>query len=61
MKTFLLFHIIGYESEKDNKLTNRVDVKLVDTNYEFALSRAKEMFDRKLWIPIEVTEFESKK
>lgn len=59
MKTFLVFHLVGYESEKESQLTNRVDVKLIDTSYENALARAKELFDRAVWFPLEVTEFKS--
>lgn len=61
MEKFLLFHFVGYNSKlNEETLTDRVDIKLIDTDYDSALIRARDIVVRNAWFLIEVTEFHKK-
>lgn len=58
MKTYLVFHVVGYE-QKDQlgNLEEKVVIRLIDTTYEKALERAKKMVNKPFWLLGEVIEY----
>ena len=58
MKTYLLFHIVGYEGEDPlHNLENKVVIRLIDKSANSALKRAEEMVKKKFWEIAEIVEF----
>jgi hypothetical protein len=59
--TYLVFHLVGYERKDElGNLHDRVVIRLIDTNYESALERAKLIIDKSFWLLAEVVEFMEK-
>ena len=62
MKTYLVFHIVGYDSKLENgEFTNKVVIRLIDTDYENALKRAQDIVEKQFFFLAEVVEFEEGK
>jgi len=61
MKTYLVFHVVGYE-QKDQlgNLEDKVVIRLIDKTYEKALDRAKKIIEKPFWLLGEVIEYEEK-
>ena len=58
MKTYLIFHIVGYEKiDQLGNLEDKVVIRLIDTTYENALERAKKIIDKPFWLLAEVVEY----
>jgi hypothetical protein len=58
MKTYLLFHLVGYNGEDPlHNLEEKVVIRLIDETYESALERAKKIIEKKFWMLGEVVEF----
>ena len=58
MKTYLLFHMVGYNGEDPlHNLEDKVVVRLIDNTSDKALSRAKKLVEKKFWLIAEVVEF----
>jgi len=58
MDTYLVFHIVGFNRQDElGNLHDRVVIRLIDTNYENALSRAMLIIDKPFWVLAEVVEF----
>lgn len=61
MTTYLVFHIVGYERKDElGNLFDKVIIRLIDTNYESALERAKKIYVKPFWILGEVIEYKEK-
>lgn len=56
--TYILFHLVGY-SKKDEfgNLEDKVVVRLIDTEYNKALERAKKLIEKPFWLLAEVVEY----
>lgn len=66
MKTYLVFHIVGYTKWAKNSLgqdemVDKVIMRLIDTSPENALTRAQAMIKRDQWLVAEVVEFREDK
>lgn len=66
MKTYLVFHIVGYTKWAKNSLgqdemVDKVILRLIDTSPENALNRAQAMIKRDQWLVAEVVEFKEDK
>lgn len=66
MKTYLVFHIVGYTKWAKNSLgqdemVDKVIIRLIDTTYESALARAQMTVKRDQWLLAEVVEFKEGK
>ncbi len=62
MKTYLVFHIVGYERRDElGNLLDKVVIRLIDTTYKSALDRAKKIVDKPFWILGEVVEYKEDK
>jgi len=66
MKTYLVFHIVGYEKYVDHPvqgqiMDKKVVLRLIDTAYEKALTRAKKLIKRDQWLLAEVVEYREDK
>lgn len=60
--TYLVFHIVGYERKDElGNLHDKVILRLIDTTYETALERAKQIIEKPFWILGEVVEFNKDK
>ena len=58
MKTYLLFHIVGYEGEDPlHNLEDKVVIRLISTTPEKALERAKKLIKKKFYLIAEIVEF----
>ena len=58
MKTYLIFHIVGYEKmDQLGNLEEKVVIRLIDETYESALKRAKKIIDKPFWLLAEVVEY----
>ena len=58
MKTYLIFHVVGYDKKDQlGNLEDKVVIRLIDTTYESALKRAKKIIDKPFWILGEVVEY----
>lgn len=58
MKTYLVFHVVGYE--KKDQLGNLEDksvLRLIDISYDSALKRAKKIINKPFWVLGEVVEY----
>lgn len=58
--TYLLFHLVGYDVEDyDNpaNLKGRVIIRLIDSNFESALERAKKLINKPYWLLAEAVEY----
>lgn len=64
MKTYYVFHLVGYKKTIDTvrgpELEDKVVLRLIDTSYKSALRRAKEIIKRDQWLLAEVVEYEDK-
>jgi len=59
--TYLLFHMVGYNGEDPlHNLEDKIVVRLIDTNINSALERAKEIIEKKFWMCAEIVEFKEK-
>ena len=59
--TYLVFHIVGYDRKDElGNLHEKVVLRLIDTTYETALERAKQIIDKPFWVLGEVVEFKDK-
>lgn len=59
--TYLVFHIVGYDRKDElGNLLDKVILRLIDTNYESALERAKIIIDKPFWVLGEVVEYHEK-
>jgi hypothetical protein len=59
--TYLVFHIVGYDRKDElGNLIDKVILRLIDTNYETALERAKTIIDKPFWTLGEVVEYPHK-
>jgi hypothetical protein len=59
--TYLLFHMVGYNGEDPlHNLEEKVVIRLIDTNVDSALDRAKRLVEKKWWIVAEIVEFKDK-
>ena len=55
---YLVFHVVGYDSKDEFKnLEDKVVIRLIDTTYENALKRAKEIIEKPFWVLGEVIEY----
>lgn len=62
MKTYLIFHIVGYTKQDPvGNLEEKVVIRLIDTSYDSALKRAKKMIEKPFWILAEVVEYQEGK
>ena len=62
MKSYLLFHIVGYNTKNSElDLTDKVVISLIDKTYESALKRAHEIVSRNFWFLAEVVEYKETK
>ena len=65
MKTYLIFHLVGYtkweETLRGQEMKDKVILRLIDTNYESALQRAKNIIERDQWLLAEVVEYKEDK
>ena len=64
--TYLIFHLVGYTKWIDHPLQgqimeDKVVLRLIDTSYESALERAKDIVRRDQWILAEVVEYKEDK
>jgi hypothetical protein len=58
MKTYLVFHIVGYEKKDQlGNLEDKVILRLIDKTYENALKRAKKIIKKPFWLLGEVIEY----
>jgi hypothetical protein len=56
--TYLVFHIVGYDRKDEfGNLLDKVILRLIDTDYESALERAKIIIDKPFWTLGEVVEY----
>jgi hypothetical protein len=56
--TYLVFHLVGYERKDElGNLHEKVVLRLIDTTYESALDRAKQIIDKPFWLLAEVVEY----
>lgn len=61
MKTYLVFHVVGYDKRDQlGNLEEKVVLRLIDSTYESALERAKKIIEKPFWILGEVVEYEEK-
>jgi len=59
--TYLVFHIVGYDRKDElGNLIDKVVLRLIDTDYETALERAKLIIDKPFWTLGEVVEYQQK-
>jgi hypothetical protein len=59
--TYLIFHIVGYNKKDElGNYLGRVVIRLIDTTYESALSRAMKIIDKDNWELAEVVEYNKK-
>lgn len=59
--TYLVFHIVGYDRKDEfGNLSEKVILRLIDTNFESALERAKTIIDKPFWVLGEVVEYHTK-
>lgn len=62
MKTYLIFHIVGFDKQDQlGNLDGKVVIRLIDTSYESALKRAKKMIEKPFWLLAEVVEYQEGK
>lgn len=66
MKTYLVFHIVGYKKWTQNQLgqsdmEDKVVLRLIDKTYDSALKRAKAIISRDNWLLAEVIEYQEDK
>lgn len=62
MKTYLIFHIVGYTKQDQlGNLEDKVVIRLIDTDYKSALERAKKIVDKPFWLLAEVVEYQEGK
>ena len=62
MKTYLLFHVVGYNGEDPlHNLDDKVVIRLIDTTVESAMERAKKLVEKKFWLTAEIVEFTKEK
>ena len=62
MKTYLIFHIVGYEKKDQlGNLEDKVVLRLIDSTYESALKRAKKIINKPFWVLGEVVEYKEDK
>lgn len=62
MKTYLIFHIVGFRKWVENPIQgqimeDKVVLRLIDSSYKEALKRAKKLIKRDQWFLAEVIEF----
>lgn len=61
MKTYLIFHIVGYtkwdKTPMGDQMEDKVVIRLIDTSFENALKRAKRIISRDQWMLAEVVEY----
>lgn len=58
MKTYLVFHIVGYDKKDQlGNLEEKIVIRLIDTSYDKALVRAQKIVDKPFWILGEVIEY----
>lgn len=59
--TYLVFHIVGYEMKDElGNFHDKVVLRLIDTTYDKALERAKQIVDKPFWVLGEVVEYHTK-
>lgn len=59
--TYLVFHLVGYEKRDQlGNLEDKVVIRLIDTTYENALERAKQIIEKPFWVLGEVIEYKEK-
>jgi len=59
--TYLVFHLVGYEKKDQlGNLEDKVVIRLIDTTYENALERAKQIIEKPFWLLGEVIEYKEK-
>ena len=59
--TYLVFHLVGYEKKDQlGNLEDKVVIRLIDTTYENALDRAKQIIEKPFWLLGEVIEYKEK-
>jgi hypothetical protein len=57
--TYMVFVLIGYQvKDVANNFVDKVVVRLIDTDYESALERAKKVIEKPLWFLAEVIEYQ---
>lgn len=62
MKTYLVFHIVGFEKQDPlGNLDAKVVLRLIDTTYDSALKRAKKIIEKPFWTLGEVVEYKEEK
>jgi hypothetical protein len=62
MKTYLIFHIVGYTKQDPiGNLEDKVVLRLIDTSYDSALKRAKKIIEKPFWLLAEVVEYQEGK
>lgn len=62
MKTYLIFHIVGYTKQDQlGNLEEKVVIRLIDTSYNSALERAKKIIEKPFWLLAEVVEYQEGK
>lgn len=58
MKTYLVFHVVGFEKKDPlGNLEEKIVLRLIDASYEKALERAKKLIDKPFWVLGEVIEY----
>jgi hypothetical protein len=62
MKTYLIFHIVGYDKKDQlGNLEEKAVIRLIDSTYESALKRAKKIIEKPFWLLAEVVEYQEGK
>jgi hypothetical protein len=59
--TYLVFHLVGYDKKDQlGNLEDKVVIRLIDTTYENALNRARQIIEKPFWLLGEVIEYKDK-